>query len=71
MGTRLKPLLKMEGVRVDYEEDYGVTRDFDLFIGLVDGYFEWNDSLPLYDDPNKRRRLNNVTGKCKVEEFNN
>ena len=70
-GNAFEAVIENGGVRVDYEEDYGVTRDFDMFIGLADGYFEWNNSLPLYDDPNKRRRLNNVSGKCKVEEFNN
>ena len=70
-GNAYEAVIGNGDVRVDYEEDYGVTRDFDLYIGLADGYFEWNDSLPLFNDPNKRRRLINVTGKCKFEEVSN
>ena len=70
-GNAYEAVIENGDVRVDFEEDHGVTRDFDLYIRLADGYFEWNDSLPLWNDPNKRRRLNNVTGKCKVEEVKN
>ena len=70
-GNAFAAVIENGGVRVDYRRIMVSRGTFDLFIGLVDGYSNGMTLFPLYDDPNKRRRLNNVTGKCKVEEFNN
>tara|TARA_B100002052_G_C15636238_1_gene486268 strand:- start:111 stop:488 length:378 start_codon:yes stop_codon:yes gene_type:complete len=58
-------------VRVNFAPQYGSIRDFSLYIRLADGHydFEWGDSLPLLKDPDKRRRLFNLTGWCEIEEI--
>ena len=55
-------------VRVNFAPQYGLIRDFKLYIRLTDGHFEWSDSLPLFKDPAKRRRITNLTGVCEVKE---
>ena len=53
-------------LRVNFAPQFGLIRDFKMNIRFSDGHFEWSDSLPLFKDPEKRRRIMNLTGICEV-----
>ena len=55
-------------LRVNFAPQFGLIRDFKMNIRFSDGHFEWSDSLPLFKDPEKRRRIMNLTGICKVNK---
>ena len=56
-------------LRVNFAPQFGLTRDFKMNIRFSDGHFEWSDSLPLFKDHEKRRRIMNLTGTCEVNEI--
>lgn len=55
-------------LRVNFAPQFGLIRDFKMNIRFSDGHFEWSDSLPLFKDPEKRRRITNLTGICEVNK---
>jgi len=55
-------------LRVNFAPQFGLIRDFKMNIRFSDGHFEWSDSLPLFKDSKKRRRIMNLTGICEVNK---
>ena len=68
-GETFASTIADEYLRVNFAPQFGLTRDFKMNIRFSDGHFEWSDSLPLFKDPEKRRRIMNLTGTCEVNEI--